>query len=508
MSKKNRMKKQMVTAYVICLLVVSSFAVYPGPRGRVRGDESEFTWEDDFLDWSSVDLDMSYNIEKKEDKIFMKNTYEAWHYPWPKMKELHIKNTGAAQPNYVLPIEVYHEPAMQLDYSDLRFVNIYNDTVYDLEYWIGDYDQYKADVWIRVTPGIPNGNSTIYMFYGDKNAPDHSKFDIIFKWDDRTDPDIMISHKNYLEGAWDPDVDFTNGRFLVTWEERLGPEDLPNHMERARYSDIRGRTYDSDGGDPEPDPDDNEDIEIMVDADYHGEDPSVASDGDKYFVVWEENPASIVNRYKIDIKGALVTTNGVVTPLSDPICGANNIQEDACVAYSNGKYLVVWEDARLGTGNYNIWGRYYNPDGSPASNEFQITSGANYEGQPWVCGDGKGFFLVVYEKGDHPENGPFGISAKKLDSLGNTIWTSVIVAGEPDRDNIWPSVNYNPNTDQYLITWNDGDLSEGHPRGNIWGDFVNQDGSSEFDNFIIQFFQFISYNSFFLTSGICFSYLY
>ena len=463
-------------AVSIALLIPSALVIANGT----------FYWEDDFLDWSKIDRALSYNIELKDSKVIMKNTYKAWYYPWPKMREIHINNTGPPKEAYVLPLEVHREPEMQADYSDLRFVYVYDDKVYDLEYWVGDYDDCKADVWIRIVPELPSGESVVYMFYGDPNAPSNSNFDIVFKWDDRTDPDVMISYKNYREGAWDPDVAFGGGRFLVAWEERLGPEDRPYYMERASYSDIRGRTYNSDGKDPQPPPETDTDIEIMVDKSRHGEDPSIASDGNKFFVVWEENPADITRRFEIDIKGAIVTPDGKVTPLSEPICDAPDIQEDACVAYSNGRYLVVWEDRREGPNNYNVWGRFYDRNGNPLSDEFQITHGANYEGQPWVCGDKNGFFLVVYEFGDDCEDGPFGIKATKLDPNGVEVWTKTIVVGTEDRDNVWPAVNYNPYTDEYLVTWNDGDLSAGKPRGNVWGAFLDQDGNMPLGVFKIQ----------------------
>lgn len=488
MKEKNKCVK--IAAVAIMFLFVGASAVQAGIKTTAfNNGGTTFEWEDDFLDWSNIDTSRSDNIEiNSNDEVQMVETYKAWHYPWPWMKKINIQNSGSYQPEYVMPLTVYKESEMESDYSDLRFVYVEDGNVYDLEYWVGEYNSYTADVWIRVTPGVPPGSSTVYMFYGDPSAPDHSNFDMIFMWDDRTSPDIMISHKNELEGAWDPDVDFGGGRFLVAWEERLGPEDLYNQMERVRYSDIRGRTYNSDGGDPDPDPMDDKDIEIMVDHDYHGQDASVAWGSNKFLVVWEENPANPLQpatRFHIDIKGALVSTSGGVTPLSQPICSEDGMQEDACVAYGGGKYLVVWEDARLGTNNYNVWGRFYSSTGSPSGSEFQITSGANFEGQPWVC-YGNGFFLVVYEQGDHPTDGPFSLYAKKLTSTGTTVWTKQIIAGTSSQDNIWPACNYNPVTDEYFVCWNSGDLSSSKYRGSIWGNFLTQSGDLKYSNFKVQ----------------------
>lgn len=456
---------------------------------------STFTWEDDFLDWSKIDTDKSSNIDIVNNKVIMKHTCKAWKWNWPKMKEIQIQNSGSDKTNYVFYLDkVYHTPEMESDYSDLRFVAVINDVVTDLDYWVGtDYSSSSAEVWVRI-PQLKSGSNTIYMFYGATAPWDNSNYEMIFRWDDRTDPDVMISYKNYNEGAWDPDVAYGGGRFLVAWEERVGPEDMANQGERALGCCIHGRTYDYDGKNPQPSGDSDIDITPAQPPDwsYHAQNPSIAYGDGKFFVAWEENPASLVNRYKIDIKGALVTTSGSVTRLTSPICSADNIQGDPCVAYGNNKFFVAWEDARASTNNYDVWGRVYSTSGSPATSEFQITTGANYEGEPWVCADDDGSFMVVYEKGDNPESGPFSIYAQKFYSDGGNAMTEKLIAsGTSSEDYIFPAVSFNPsNGGRYLISWNSGQPGP-NPRtrasldGKVMGKIINKDGT-ETSNFNVQ----------------------
>ena len=122
-----------------------------------------------------------------------------------------------------------------------------------------------------------------------------SNFASIFSWRERTSPDVMVSFKAATEGAWDPDVDIWANRFLVTWEERLGPEDinapLP-HYERTIPGVIHGRSYNTHGGNPVPD--NNSDIDVSDPWKQHvscGK-PSNAFGAGKFFVVWEQNPAN------------------------------------------------------------------------------------------------------------------------------------------------------------------------------------------------------------------------
>jgi len=47
----------------------------------------------------------------------------------------------------------------------------------------------------------------------------------------------MISFKAPAEGAWDPDVEYGANRFLVTWEERLGPQfiNILSYITKEQY---------------------------------------------------------------------------------------------------------------------------------------------------------------------------------------------------------------------------------------------------------------------------------
>lgn len=451
---------------------------------------STFSWEDDFLDESKIDIEKSYNyiVDKNLGVVFMENTYAAWWNPaWTRMKEIDIYNAGETTfQEYVLDMTVSYDGDMQPDFEDLRFTDHDGNNLY---YWIGErIEGESANVLVRI-PEVPPGHTFIYMFYGDPTAEDESNFDMIFTWDDRTNPDIMISYKNYLEGAWDPDVEYGNGRFLVAWEERLGPEDLPLDMERTIASCIHGRTYNTDGGDPYPSGDADIDISPGEDFSYHAENPSIAFGSGKFFVVWEENPADEpLNRYEADIKAALVTSGGEITKRFT-ICDAPSLQCDPCVAYDGftQRFFVVWEDARDSPSNYDVYGRIYDAQGNPIASDFQVAAGANCQDEPWVCADNQGTFMVVYEDGYDPETGPFNLNAQRFDSNGNKVGPTISIAnGTMSTDNIFPSVAYCPQTERYLVAWNDADLSSGQWRGNIWGKILDRYGNVVQDNFVVQ----------------------
>jgi len=469
------------------------------PSSAIQGGSS-LSWEDDFLDESRIDIDKSFNYDanKTQGKIFMKDTYAAWYNSaWKRMKSIDVYNSGSTTfSQYVIDIIVYYDSDMQTDFRDLRFTDEEGN---DLSYWIGEkINGESANVLVRV-PDIPPGHTTIYMFYGDPAATDQSNFDMIFTWDDRTDPDIMISYKNYLEGAWDPDVVYGSGRFLVAWEERLGPEDisipLPDYQ-RTLTSVIHGRTYNSNGGDPQPSGDADIDISDPAATACHKENPSIAFGDGVFFVAWEENPAyplQPATRYQINIGGALVTPDGTVTSRFI-ICDHSGIQADPCVAFDskNHRFFVVWEDARESTNNYDVYGRIYNVNGQPVSGDFQVAGGTNCQDEPWICSDDQGTFMVVYEDGYDPQVGPFGLLAQRCDSSGNKVGSVISIAtGSSTVDNIYPSVSYCSQTKRYFVAWNDGDISinpgaRSSYSGNVWGKILDQYGNTVTNNFIVQ----------------------
>lgn len=452
---------------------------------------SSFNWEDDFLDESKIDSLISYNYEIDKDQgiVYMADTYEAWYNAdFTRMKIIDIYNSGSQTLNdYVIDLVINYDSDMQNDFEDLRFSDSEGNNLY---YWIGETilgEQTNALVRLNE---IPPGHTNIFMFYCNPDALDESDFDMIFIWDDRTNPDVMISYKNYLEGAWDSDVDFGYNRFLVAWEERLGPEDLPSNIERSIFSCIHGRTYNEDGGDPEPNGDTDIAISTADSMDYHAQNPTIAfgNMNNEFLVVWEENPATILDRFEVDIKAAFVTLNGVVTNRFI-ICDAQSLQADPCVTYDSysNRFFIVWEDARDSTNNYDVYGRIYNSNGNPVTSDFQVAAGANCQDEPWVCSDNNGNFMVVYEDGLNPEFGPFDLKAQRFDSNGNKVGANIDIAmSTSSQDHIFPSVNYCDQTERYCIVWNDADLSSGQYRGNIWGKILDKYGNTIYDTFIVQ----------------------
>jgi len=463
----------------------------------LRGGSVE-VWQDDFLNENKIDPTLSEHIVVNTSigMVLMENTYLAWTDPsFTRMKPISIVNSGQETfYNYDVNITVLYDADMQSDFDDLRFVNR---TGTQLSFFtFNKINGVSSEVLVKI-PNVLPGQTTIFMFYGNPSANNQSSFSSIFSWQDRTRPDTMVSFKATTEGAWDPDVIYGANRFLVTWEERLGPEDinvpLPNYQ-RTIPGVIHGRSYDVDGDNPVPD--NNTDIDVSEPGSntYHAENPCNAFGDGKYFVVWEENPANQpLYRYEADIKGALVTPDSQVS-MRFTICSATNGQFDPQVAFdsTSNRFLVVWADARYGGSDYDVRGRLYYSSGYPVGADFPIAYETNYQGNPWICTDNDGNFFIVYEDGPDPALGPFSLYAYRYDSNGNRIGSRITIAvGSNTVDYIFPAVSYNPNIERYCVTWNDGDVSVDPSNrdsydGNIWGKILSKTGTIMKNNYIIE----------------------
>lgn len=467
------------------------------PLGELRSGSIE-VWQDEFFNTSKIDQALSNNIEINTTSgiVSMQNTYPAWIDPtYTRMRPIVISNTGQETfHDYDVDLIVQYDSDMQLDFDDLRFTN---PTGTQLPYYLfNTVNGVTTEVLVKI-PILPSGQTIIYMFYGNPSVNDQSSFSSIFSWADRTHPDIMVSFKSATEGAWDPDVIYGVDRFLVTWEERLGPEDidlpLPNY-ERTIPCVIHGRTYNKDGGNPIPDNNTDIDVSLPGDPTYHAENPCNAFGAGKYFVVWEENPANQpLYRYDADIKGAVLNPDGTVQ-MRFSICIATNGQYDPQIAYDSqsNRFLVIWADARNGYDDYDIRGRLYNSLGYPVGTDFPIAYEINYQGNPWLCSDNEGHFFIVFEDSVDGSLGPFNLYAYRYDSNGVRIGSRITIAvGSENVDYMFPAVSYNPVSERYCVTWNDGDVSvdptsRSSYDGNIWGKLYDKTGSLVKNNYIIE----------------------
>jgi len=514
MKNKTNQKFVKLVAISIFIIFLATSATSTMIKTRVNsGDESSsppiasfyenyYEWKDDFNNEQLIDSSQSYNYIVSNGEAKIKDTYEIWMDPeWTRMKPITVTCSSNYE-NLAINFEVYYDSDMKSDYGDVRFKHEDYPSAF-LPYWLEDYDSNSASFWVFIE-SIDQGTSKMYMFYGNPNANDESDFGAVFTdWDELWANDEQISYKMDEEGCWDPDVSYGGSKFLVCWEE--GQPYWALHGLLGFKQEIRASIYEPDNQDPVV-----FDKEVFTDDGwtyYHNEDPSIAYGGGKWLVAWEHwaptnvpwNPQPITT---MDIKARTVQKSGSGLSLGSVIevCNYDNCQADPNVEFDseNSRFMIVWEDGRDGGGDYDIRARLYSTSGSPIGNEKLLDGSANAQCEPWAAYDpGNEQYFIVWEEGIDAQTGPFRLKGGLFNKDLNTISTFTVAqpSGWPSNnvDYNFPCVEFNEDAEVFLVTWNDGDLSQTPPEyhGNIWGKIYDTSGNVEVDQFMIESGSFV-----------------
>jgi len=433
-------------------------------------DEPIYTWSDEFDNEQWIESTMSYDYEVNGGNAKMKGTYEIWTDPsWTKMMPISLRNNaGKTLNNYAIHLTVDYDSDMKSNYNDVRFKHGNTPTQW-LPLWIENYDTNDAEFWVNI-PTLPTGTSDLYMFYGKPSATSVSNFYGVFQeWEEEWANDEKLSTHVYSEDAEDSDVCFGNNKFLVVWEE--GQELYPPYTLFWKH-DIRGSIYDTSGNVI------NEDFTIRSGqgTQWHHENPSAAYGGGKFFVAWEHYYTS-TDPSSMNIKARLVTTSGSAG--SDiVVCEDPNVQADPMVKFDNinNRFCVVWEDARQGTGNYNIYAKLYDTNGNQIGAEKDICTQSNNQFEPWVAFDPlHQQYMIVYEEkvGDFEIDIYGQLFDKNLNSIGSRF---KVADGSSSTRYIYPCVEFSSEADRYLVTYNSGTTSKPY-RGSIYGKTYDSGGN-------------------------------
>jgi hypothetical protein len=502
MRKKNNLFVKIIVSLLFFIFITTSTAhifidTKVDDQSYLLGNDnrgglfSTMTWEDLFNNETKIDPNppgagQSDNYLVSNGQVSMINTYQVWTDPaWTKMKPITITNTaGQILYNAIIYFNITHEPGMQLEYQDIRFKHQNNPTNW-LNYWIESYNTTAAHVWVKV-PTIPLGTSSMYLFYGNPSATSQSSYSGVFSWSAFWADDEKTTNHANNEGTWDPDVAFGNNEFLVTWEE--GQYWLPP-FSWGYKQEIRASMYDTTGNKVV------DDKQVFNDGTdwYRNENPSIDYGGGKYFVAWEHydtvaDPSATTE----NIKARTVVRNGNQLQLGSVIdvCSEANCQADANVQFDsvNNRFCVVWEDARNGETNYNIYGRLYDTNGNPVGSEKGIATTTYSQCEPWVAFDPiHAQYMIVWEEGITANNGPFSIKAGLFDSSLTQISNTITIAmGSDNIDYNFPCIEFSPQTQRFLVTWNNDDISTNDWWGNIWGKIFDSAGNIVVNTFQIK----------------------
>ncbi len=470
----------------------------------ITQDGDYYTWVDNFDNAQKIDPSLSENyiVDNSVGEVKMVSTFPQWDdSDWTRMKVITMDSTDALE-DCAIKLIVESDTDMRSDYGDLRFK--FNDEDWWLDYWIEEINPEPnnpyAIVWIEIDY-LPSGENFVYMFYGNPSATDQSDYWSVFdkdSWQKEHVHDHRITNHWYKEGAWDPDVCWGDNEFLVTWEEGTAywPKEFTTFQQQ-----IRACYYDKDGNPTSARFDIVDEPDETVPYRYENPSGCYGKNG-KYFVAYNRytNWNAIQGKFlNIDVEGAIVDVaqDGVSTRFT--ISDAAYYQADPCVTwdpnYNNGegRFLVVWEDAREGYSNYNVYGRFYDYNGDAMGDSFAICTDPNSQVEPWVCFDSvNNHYMVVWEEGLDPKDGPFDIHCQLLDETGGLLGGDKMLSlpSSEDTDYNFPCVAFCPLTERYFITWQEDDISDQDWYGDIWGIILDEDGDTTVDIFQVAYGNF------------------
>ena len=183
--------------------------------------------------------------------------------------------------------------------------------------------------------------------------------------------------------------------------------------------------------------------------------PEIAASGEAMILVWTTRAAAWETRY------AVIGTDGTLIGTYETLSGAGSKSPD--IAFNGDQFLAVWRDST--DSEMGIFGRYFNPDGTPSGEPFVIVSDVN-AAEPAVCalpnGDTPGF-LVAYQT-----RGIMDLAIRCVKISGGTFsdFTVVDASGDQSSPDIASSGN------EIFVAWQDGST----PLPSVQGQFFTLAG--------------------------------
>jgi hypothetical protein len=184
--------------------------------------------------------------------------------------------------------------------------------------------------------------------------------------------------------------------------------------------------------------------------------PSVASNGTDYFVAWEDwrNWATTND----DIYGARITSAGtVLDPAGIAVSTAANDQNNPSAASNGTDYFIVWDDNRSGVDG-DIYGTRLRAsdglllDGPPDTGGIAVSTAVDDQVFPSATSNGTDYF-VAWDDWRNSATTDWDIYGARVTSAGTVPDSAGIAISTAVNDQEYPSAASN-GTD-YFVAWND-----------------------------------------------------
>jgi hypothetical protein len=246
-----------------------------------------------------------------------------------------------------------------------------------------------------------------------------------------------------------PAIAFNGTSYLVVWTDSRTTLD----------KDIYGFLVDPQGQSNYP-------VFIISDAPGDQHNPAVASNGDIFMVIWEDERDMASSG--IDIYGARVTAEGVVSDMSAiKVCDEPDDQILPSIGSGEGNFMAVWVDHRSGT-NKDIYGNFISGNGSLTSSAgLAICTQGGWQNSPDVCFDGSRYLIVWADQRGFSKD-IYGTFLKTDGTISHANGTGIVTIFNNQE---FPSIARSEN--QFFLAWQE--TQAGAP-AKIFGGRLNATG--------------------------------
>jgi hypothetical protein len=174
-------------------------------------------------------------------------------------------------------------------------------------------------------------------------------------------------------------------------------------------------------------------------------DPSVAFDGENFFVVWDDRRAGWdstgIYGARVDISGAVLDTEGIV------VCNTSGDQEYPAMGFDGTNHLVVWKDDCSG----GVCGSRVMPSGVILDTSgFPVSTAAHSQWFPSAAFNGADYLIAW---GDFRGGG--GVYGTRVDSSGVVLDPTGIAISTEARPNYFWGTSVASDGNNYLVVWQD-----------------------------------------------------
>jgi PKD repeat protein len=264
-----------------------------------------------------------------------------------------------------------------------------------------------------------------------------------------------------------------NGRRVVVWAQSGGRAKAlaGNLAVTQQESGIFGRLFD-----PEDGPLGGT---IRIAGEPGSVLPTVSFDGVGNFVVgWQAGEDGIFGRF-FDPDGSGLTGTFQVDD-------ADGVMPDSprVSASASGAFVSVWRQQDPSKqGDDGIFGRFFDPDGTPSTGAIQVGGGdAVSVSEPGVASSASGHAVVVWHQQAHSKQDESGVFGRFFDPGGEPEGPPIAIVGDPMVDAATPQVGADAAGDP-VVVWAQ-DLGQGDG-WDIYARLLDADGSFLSDPFVV-----------------------